>query len=114
MSKTEKVNSGVPSSNEVVSMKDIENQTGNLYRSIYIISKRSHQIQSKIREELHSKLEEFASHTDNLEEVHENREQIEMSRAYEKMPKSTLISLNEFVNEKIYYRATEEDNADNE
>jgi len=68
------------------------------------MSKRANQISSEIKEELSGKLQEFSSHTDNLEEVFENREQIEISKHYEKMPKPTLISIQEFLEEKVYYR----------
>ena len=81
---------------------DIE--TGNIYETVLIISKRSNQISSELKEELNHKLEEFASFTDNLEEVFENREQIEISRYYERLPKPTLIAAEEFINHEIYYR----------
>ncbi|WP_288097422.1 DNA-directed RNA polymerase subunit omega, partial [Hydrotalea sp.] len=82
-------------------IKDI---TGNLYESIAIVARRANQINITIREELHNKLDEFASHTDSLEEIHENKEQIEISRAYEKMPNPAILALNEFMEGKIYYR----------
>lgn len=78
--------------------------TGNIYESVIIISKRSNQISVELKEELNHKLEEFASFTDNLEEVFENREQIEISRYYERMPKPSLIAIEEFMNNEIYYR----------
>ena len=84
--------------------RDVENfniETGNSYESIVIISKRANQISVEMKEELTKKLEEFASYTDNLEEIFENREQIEISRFYEKLPKPSLISLQEFVEGKI-------------
>jgi len=89
---------------ETRNMAEIAARTGNLYESIVIASKRSNQINSKIKEELHKKLEEFATHTDNLEEVFENREQIEISKFYEKMPKPTLVALNEFISGELYSR----------
>ncbi len=70
---------------ETKSTTEIKSKTGNLYESIAVIAKRANQINISVKEELHSKLEEFASHTDNLEEVHENKEQIEISRFYERM-----------------------------
>ncbi len=88
----------------------IKAKTGNLYESIAIIAKRSNQINLALREELHSKLEEFVSHTDNLEEVHENKEQIEISRFYERLPNPSLLATAEFMEDKIYYRHSEEDN----
>ena len=82
----------------------LKNQVGSTYEAIAIIAKRSTQIASQIREELHGKLEEFASSTDNLEEIHENREQIEISKHYEKLPHSTLMATEEFLDEKVYFR----------
>lgn len=79
--------------------------TGNIYEAIAIISKRANQISSEIKEELAGKLQEFSSsHTDNLEEVFENREQIEVSKHYEKLPKPVLIAVQEFLDDKVYYR----------
>ena len=89
---------------------DIKSQTGNLYESISIISRRANQINISLREELHNKLEEFASHTDSLEEIHENKEQIEISKAYEKMPNPSILATQEFVENKIYYRKNNENN----
>ncbi|MRG48109.1 DNA-directed RNA polymerase subunit omega [Chitinophaga sp. SYP-B3965] len=88
---------------------DIKNRTGNLYESIAIIAKRANQINITVKEELHSKLEEFASHTDNLEEVHENKEQIEISRFYERLANSAIQATNEFLDNKIYYRRNDDD-----
>ena len=78
--------------------------TGNLYEAVSIMSKRANQISSELKEELSGKLQEFSTHTDNLEEVFENREQIEVSKHYEKLPKPTLISIQEFLDDKVYYR----------
>ncbi len=88
---------------------DIKQKTGNLYESIAIIAKRANQINITIREELHNKLEEFASHTDSLEEIHENKEQIEISKAYERMPNPALLASQEFMDDKVYYRKNDED-----
>ena len=88
---------------------DIKQKTGNLYESIAIIAKRDNQINITIREELHNKLEEFASHTDSLEEIHENKEQIEISKAYERMPNPALLASQEFMDDKVYYRKNDED-----
>ncbi|MDI9319212.1 MAG: DNA-directed RNA polymerase subunit omega [Phycisphaerales bacterium] len=82
----------------------IKNKTGNLYESIVVMSRRAGQISVAVKEELHKKLEEFGSHTDNLEEIHENKEQIEISRMYERLANPALQSLTEFADEKIYYR----------
>ena len=91
-------------------------RTHNLYESIAIVAKRANQIASHIKEELHSKLEDFATHTDNLEEVHENREQIEISRHYERLPNPALMATQEFQDDKIYFRnpAKEEQAANGE
>ncbi|MCW3079409.1 DNA-directed RNA polymerase subunit omega [Segetibacter sp.] len=94
---------------ETKSLVDIKGRTGNLYESIAIISKRANQINIALKEELHNKLEEFATHTDSLEEVHENKEQIEISRAYEKMPNPAILATHEFMDNKIYYRKNDSD-----
>ena len=94
---------------EPKSLFDLKEKTGNLYESIAIIAKRANQINITIKEELHNKLEEFASHTDSLEEIHENKEQIEISKAYERMPNPALLASQEFIEDKIYYRKNEED-----
>jgi DNA-directed RNA polymerase subunit K/omega len=85
-------------------LRDLENRTGNIYESVMILAKRSNQIASEMKEELSQKLQEFASYTDNLEEVFENREQIEISKYYERLPKPTLIAYEEFVQDQIYHR----------
>ncbi len=94
---------------ETKSLIDIKGKTGNLYESIAVIAKRANQINIAIKDELHTKLEEFATHTDSLEEVHENKEQIEISRAYEKMPNAAILATQEFMEDKIYYRKNEDD-----
>ena len=93
---------------ETRDVQDLKNKTGNLYESIAIIAKRANQINISVKEELHNKLEEFASHTDSLEEIHENKEEIEISRAYERMPNPALLATQEFLEAKIYYRKNEE------
>ena len=87
---------------------DLEKDTGNIYESIVIMSKRANQISASMKEELTTKLQEFASSTDNLEEVFENREQIEISRYYEKLPKPVAIAIEELKDDQIYVRKTEE------
>lgn len=87
---------------------ELKSKTGNVYESIAIVAKRANQINISIKEELHNKLEEFASHTDSLEEIHENKEQIEISRAYERMPNPSLLAISEFMDGKIYYRKNED------
>ena len=93
---------------ETKNLTDIKAKTGNLYESIAIVAKRANQINITLKEELHNKLEEFASHTDSLEEIHENKEQIEISRAYERMPNPALLATQEFQEGKIYYRKNED------
>ena len=85
-------------------VRELDKVTDNIYESIVIISKRANQISNNLKEELHGKLAEFASSNDNLEEVFENREQIEISKHYERMPKPSLIAVDEFLHDKIYYR----------
>jgi DNA-directed RNA polymerase subunit K/omega len=85
----------------------LEKDTGNIYETVIICAKRANQIGMEIKEELNRKLEEFAYYTDNLEEVFENREQIEISKFYERMPKQTLIALDEYENSKVYIRRVE-------
>ena len=94
---------------ETKDVSKIKRKTGNSYESIAIISKRANQINIMLKEELHNKLEEFASHTDSLEEIHENKEQIEISKAYEKMPNPALLATQEFMEDIVYYRKNEGD-----
>ncbi|MTI31807.1 DNA-directed RNA polymerase subunit omega [Xanthovirga aplysinae] len=84
-------------------------QSGNVYESLYIISKRARQLSNKTKEELNTKLAEFASTVDNLEEVFENREQIEISRFYERQPKATTLATEEFVENELSWRHTAEE-----
>ncbi|MFT6243618.1 MAG: DNA-directed RNA polymerase subunit K/omega [Salibacteraceae bacterium] len=83
---------------------EIEEATGNIYESIVLMSKRSNQLSTELKEELTQKLSEFASTTDNLEEIFENREQIEISRFYERLPKPVAMAIQELMEEKIYVR----------
>jgi DNA-directed RNA polymerase subunit K/omega len=92
---------------ETKNLDEIKAKTGNLYESISIVAKRSNQINISLKEELHSKLDEFASHTDSLEEIHENKEQIEISRAYERMPNPALLATQEFMDDKVYFRKSD-------
>lgn len=85
---------------------DLSASTGNIYKSLNVISKRARQISSNVREELSGKLAEFASTVDNLEEIFENREQIEISKFYERMPKPTILAIEEFAEGKILVRDT--------
>ena len=93
-----------PNNTTTKNVIDLSGQTGNIYETIVVLSKRANQISVELKEELNAKLNEFASYTDNLEEIFENREQIEISRFYEKLPKPVLISLQEYMDEKIYIR----------
>ena len=86
----------------------MEEKTGNIYESIVAVSKRSNQISSELKEELTTKLQEFASSTDNLEEIFENRAQIEISKFYEKLPKPVAMAMQELLDDKIYIRKYEE------
>lgn len=103
------LNSNTANVVETKSLVDIKGRTGNLYESIAIIAKRANQINITLKEELHNKLEEFATHTDSLEEIHENKEQIEISKAYEKMPNPAILATQEFMDEKIYFRKNDTD-----
>ncbi len=85
-------------------MSSLSSEVGNVYETVEIIAKRANQISVEMKSELEKKLQEFASYSDNIEEVFENREQIEISRFYEKLPKPTLIAAQEFAEGKIYYR----------
>lgn len=82
----------------------LSNDTGNVYETSRIIGKRANQISVEMKNDLEKKLQEFASYNDNLEEVFENREQIEISRYYEKLPKPTLIATQEYLEGKVYYK----------
>ena len=93
-----------PTNTVTRNMMDLCEDTGNVYESVAIIGKRANQIGLEMKNELSKKLQEFASYNDNLEEVFENREQIEISRYYEKLPKPTLIATQEFIEDKVYYR----------
>jgi DNA-directed RNA polymerase subunit K/omega len=94
-----------PISTVTRNLDQLYEQTGNVYETVVIVSKRANQVSVEMKQELNRKLEDFSSYTDNLEEVFENREQIEISRFYEKLPKSTLIALQEYVDNQIYYRS---------
>lgn len=98
------VKSNVPDSTIPRDVRDIEDKTGNIYESLVIIAKRANQISAQLKDELHNKLSEFATDNDTLEEVFENREQIEISTHYEKLPKPTVIATEEFLIDKVYHR----------
>lgn len=93
-------------------VRELWKETGNIYESVAIIAKRANQISIEIKQDLNKKLQEFASYNDSLEEVFENREQIEISRYYEKLPKPTLLATQEFIDGDIYWRDPSKDNAE--
>ena len=87
----------------------IENETQNIYEAISIISKRADQIKGVVKKELIEKLEEFATYNDSLEEIFENKEQIEVSKFYERLPKPHAIAIQEWLDNKVYHRDSNED-----
>lgn len=102
----------VPNNTVTRKLTDLDEKTGNIYESVAIISKRANQIAADTKQELLRKLADFTSTTDSLEETFENREQIEISRYYERLPKASLVATEEFLEDKIYYREnTEEEEA---
>ena len=96
--------SNAPTSTVTRDQDLLTKETGNVYETVIIVSRRANQIAVEMKQELNKKLEEFASYSDNLEEVFENREQIEISKFYEKLPKPTLIALQEWEDDKIFFR----------
>jgi DNA-directed RNA polymerase subunit K/omega len=88
---------------------ELAKMTGNIYESVVVVGKRARQLSAEMKEELSNKLAEFASTVDNLEEIFENREQIEISKFYEKMPKPTNVAMDEFLEGKLYFRRNEEE-----
>jgi DNA-directed RNA polymerase subunit K/omega len=96
--------SNAPTSTVTRDMMKLSADTGNVYETTMVIAKRANQITVEMKQDLEKKLQEFASYNDNLEEVFENREQIEISRYYEKLPKPTLIAAQEYEEGKIYYK----------
>jgi DNA-directed RNA polymerase subunit K/omega len=99
--------SNAPVTTVTRNLDSLNKGTNNIYETVIIVSRRSNQISVEMKQELNKKLEEFASYTDNLEEVFENREQIEISKFYERLPKPTLIALQEFEESKIFFRNPE-------
>ena len=91
-------------------LNKLSQPTGNIYETTMIIAKRANQIAAEIKQDLSHRMEEFTSYADTLEETFENREQIELSRYFERMPKPTLTAIKEFQEGKIYYRKIEDDN----
>ncbi len=89
---------------EIRELYDFQKIAGNLYKSVLIIAKRANQLNVSTNEELREKLQEFGSTTDDMEEIHENVEQIEISKYYERLPKSALVATHEFLEGKVYFR----------
>ncbi len=93
-------------------IQDFSRQTGNLYETIVMLSKRANQISSEMKQDLHKKIEEYANSNDSLEEVLENREQIEIVKFYEQLPKPTLIAVKEYLTDNLYYRNPDKEEKD--
>lgn len=96
--------SSIPNNTITRKLTDIDAQTGNVYESLVIIARRANQISSELKQELTRKLADFSSSNDTLEETFENREQIEISRYYERMPKAVITATEEFLEGKVYYK----------
>ncbi len=94
-------------------MIQLSEQTGNVYETVCVIARRANQIAAEMKDELQKKLQEFAPYNDNLEEVSENREQIEISRYYERLPKPTLIATQEYIDHKLFFRKSIKDRSNN-
>lgn len=106
-------NSDAPLTTVTYNRDEIEKETENLYEAIVIIARRSAQINGELKKELIDKLEEFATHNDSLEEVFENKEQIEVSKFYEKLPKPHAMAVQEWLENKIYHRNTKDEEIEN-
>ncbi|HNW48703.1 MAG: DNA-directed RNA polymerase subunit omega [Bacteroidales bacterium] len=102
------IRKNVPNNTITRDLSKLAAPTGNIYESTMIIAKRANQISAEMKFELSQKLEEFSNYADTLEETFENREQIEISRYYERLPKANLIAINEFEEGRIHYRKIEE------
>ena len=102
--------SKAPNTTETKNIKEMANRTGNMYEAVAIMSKRAVQINKDIKEELLSNLAAFATPSESIEEIFENSEQIEVSKFYERLPKGTLIAVQEFLEENIYHRNANLDN----
>lgn len=101
--------SNAPVSTITYNRNEIDESTGNIYEAISVIARRAEQINTDIRRELVDKLEEFATYNDSLEEIFENKEQIEVSKFYERLPKPHALAVQEWLDDKIYFRNTEDD-----
>ncbi len=100
-------NTNAARTTETRNVQELEKQTGNIYEAISVMGKRANQISAEMKEELTAKLQEFATTQDNLEEIFENREQIEISKFYERLPKPHAIAVQEMLEDKIYIRRPE-------
>lgn len=101
--------SNAPTNTVTRNVVDLSQATGNRYEMVEVIAKRSNQIAVEMKNDLQKKLQEFTSYTDNLEEIFENREQIEISRYYEKLPKPVLIATQEYIENNVYFRNPQKD-----
>lgn len=101
-------NTNAPISTTTINKNKVDAPTNNIYEAISIVAKRSNQINSEMKKELLEKLDEFATYNENLDEVFENKEQIEVSKFYERLPKPHSIAMEEWLDDKIYYRNTKE------
>lgn len=100
---------GIEPSIEPRNIIHLVGDTDNIYEALVVMSRRAGQISLQMRQELHAKLEEFASTTENLEEIHENKEQIEISKFYERLPNPAILAMNEFLTDKIFWKYKEKD-----
>ena len=110
------IKKNIPNNTITRKLVDLDRETGNIYETVNIIARRANQISAELKTELNRKLAEFSTTTDTLEETFENREQIEISRYYEKLPKPTLIATQEYIEHKLYFSnpAKEKDKLDND
>ena len=97
----------IPNNTKTRKLVDLDQPTGNIYKSLNVISRRANQIATEMKQELNRKLADFSTSTDSLEETFENREQIEISRYYERLPKPVIIATEEFLDGEVYYRKEE-------
>jgi DNA-directed RNA polymerase subunit K/omega len=105
------IKKNIPNNTVTRKLVDLDKETGNIYESVAIIGKRANQISADIKQELNQKLQEFATTNDTLDEMFENREQIEISRFYERLPKPTLIAIDEFEAGRVHYRKLVQDSS---
>ena len=98
------IKKNIPNNTVTRKLVDLDHETGNIYESINIIARRANQISSELKSELTRKLADFSSPTDTMEETFENREQIEISRYYERLPTPTIIATEEFLDDELFYK----------